>query len=40
VVLTFHGADPAALAKVQQRFHNLHWKNRKLTAQVLRDSFA
>jgi hypothetical protein len=39
-VLTFLGADPAALAKVQQRFHNMHWKNRKLTAPVLRDSFA
>ena len=39
VVVTFQGADPAALTKLQQRIHNLYWKRRKLNAQLMRDQF-
>ena len=40
VLETFEGADPTAIGKLQQRIHNMHWKSRKLTAQLLRDGFA
>ena len=40
VLLTFHGTDPAALANLQQRIHDVYWKKRKLSAQLLRGGFA
>ncbi|SAK50834.1 hypothetical protein AWB81_00906 [Caballeronia arationis] len=39
-VLTYRSIDPNALGQLQKRIHNMHWKNRALTAQILRDGFA
>jgi hypothetical protein len=38
-VLTFAGADPFALGVFQRRIDKIHWKQRRLSAQILRDSF-
>ncbi|CEJ96085.1 hypothetical protein BGLT_07065 [Caballeronia glathei] len=40
VVLTFDGVDPMVLGSLQQRIHNMYWKNRKLNALILKDDFA
>jgi hypothetical protein len=40
VLVTFDGIDATALGKFHERIHNIHWKKRKLSAQVLRDRFA
>jgi RNA recognition motif-containing protein len=39
-VLTYRNIDPNALGQLQKRIHSMHWKNRPLTAQILRDGFA
>ncbi len=40
VVLTFAATDATALGKLRERIHNVYWKKRKLSAQILRDHFA
>lgn len=37
VVLTFEGADPELLRRLQPRVHNLFWKSRRITVQVMKD---
>lgn len=37
VVLTFEGTDPELLRRLQPRVHNMFWKNRKITVQVMKD---
>jgi len=39
-IFTFEGASPEGLALVAPRIHDLFWKHRKLTVQVMRDNFA
>jgi hypothetical protein len=39
VKLTFNSLDPEALRNLQPRIHDLFWKNRRVTASVLRDHF-
>jgi hypothetical protein len=40
VMVTYEGIDPTALGKLQERIHNLFWRKRTLSAQVLRDHFS
>ena len=40
VLLTFAATDPLVLVKLQQRIHDMYWKKRKLSAQILRDRSA
>ena len=40
VLLSFAATDPTALDNLQQRVHDVYWKNRKLTAEILLDRFA
>jgi hypothetical protein len=35
VVLTFSGVSPATLRTLQPRIHNMIWRNRTLTVQVM-----
>ncbi|CAB3808761.1 hypothetical protein LMG28614_06875 [Paraburkholderia ultramafica] len=37
VLLTFEGVDPEFLRHLQSRVHNLFWKNRRITVQVMTD---
>jgi hypothetical protein len=37
--LTFHSLNPETLGKLQSRVHNLFWKNRRVSAVILRDHF-
>ncbi|SOE86949.1 hypothetical protein SAMN05446935_7481 [Burkholderia sp. YR290] len=37
VILTFEGANPELLRRLQSRVHNMLWKNRKITVQVMPD---
>ncbi len=39
VALTFHELDPETLGKLQPRVRDLFWKNRRVSAVVLRDRF-
>jgi len=39
-IFTFDGASPEALSLLVPRIHDLFWKHRKLTVQVMRDTFA
>jgi hypothetical protein len=39
VALTFNSLDPEILRKLQPRIHDLFWKNRRVTARVLRDRY-
>jgi hypothetical protein len=39
VLVTFQRADPAALALLQPRIHDLYWKRRRLTAQIMTEGF-
>jgi hypothetical protein len=39
-IATFEGASPEGLRMLVPRIHDLFWKHRKLTVQVLRDNFA
>lgn len=39
-IFTFEGASPDAVALLVPRIHDLFWKHRKLTVQVMRDTFA
>lgn len=40
VLLTFAATDPAKLGNLQQRIHDVYWKKRRLSAQILRGGFA
>jgi hypothetical protein len=40
VVLTFQNTSPEALRLLQGRIHDLFWKKRRLTAQILADRYA
>jgi hypothetical protein len=40
VVLTFSGLDASALFKLQQRVQDMFWKQRKISANIMRDRFA
>jgi hypothetical protein len=40
VLLTFDATDPSVLGHLQQRVHDMYWKKRKLSAQILRGGFA
>lgn len=35
VVLSFHQVDEEALRMLQPRIHNMYWKNRTITVQVM-----
>ncbi|WP_028218968.1 RNA-binding protein [Paraburkholderia oxyphila] len=35
VVLSFTGLSPEALRRLQPRIHNMYWRNRTLTVQVM-----
>jgi hypothetical protein len=39
-VLTFSGLDASGLFKLQQRVQDMYWKQRKLSANIMRDRFA
>jgi len=39
-IFTFEGTSPEGLQTVAPRIQDLFWKNRKLTVQVMRDTFA
>jgi hypothetical protein len=39
-LLTFDATDPATLGNLQKRIHDVYWKKRKLSAQILRGGFA
>lgn len=39
-IFTFEGASPDGLQLLVPRIHDLFWKHRKLTVQVMRDTFA
>ena len=39
-IFTFGSASPEGLAQLVPRIHDLFWKHRRLTVQVMRDTFA
>jgi hypothetical protein len=39
VLVTFRDMDLVVLGNLQKRIHDMQWKNRKLSAQILRDGF-
>jgi hypothetical protein len=40
VLLTFKDAAPETLRSLQPRIHEMFWKNRKLSAQVMTDRYS
>lgn len=39
-IFTFEAASPEGLQQLVPRIHDLFWKHRKITVQVMRDTFA
>ena len=37
VLVSFNGAEPAALRMLQPRIHNLFWKNRRINVAIMQE---